>query len=1216
MSVQQPTAAAAGGMLYAATQTLQHLGLMEGAQRLLRLELTEDQQQQQQQQQDATGTSSNKRREALVTLRNAAALSKSEALPLLHFVASADVWWALGLAPQQQQVDQQQQQQQQGERLSVVASLLPLLHAPATCTDLELLLLHVYTTPVSSRQQQQQREATTATAATEDAAAAAAALDGAQQPPAAWWAELLDNSSGSSSSSGSSRRSMKGSSKGGSSCVLRESLRRVARLSLLCRFFYDQQPLQFSLGGFCCIWTARVRLRGAPPPYLSCLTPAPHQEQQQQDHLLLQKQMEKRMQQEQLLLQQHQLYRVTPETKIRLSLHPEAELYAQHKQQQHQPQQQQGELRGLRRLAGSAAVLQQVFWRLLLPLLRPDAFAVYGLQQPNGLLLWGPPGSGKTFLMKAIAEEMQLLEQRMQAAAAGTGAGKAVAASAAAAAAAAAAGLDSSNSTVDAAAAYSELLFAVVSGQWLVNRSNEANSGTKQQQQQQQQRTIFVPPEVRLTHATELVGSAPGETEENIHRLFEECSSRRAARMQQAAAAAAATAAAATPAVVAGDGQMQEARLVGGRTLLFIDEVDSICPHRQSASEAGRRQVAALLSCMDGLNSDPCVFVVGATNHREAIDEAVRRAGRLELEIELLLYLPAAALAPFIVVVFLSAEVAAPSAAAAAFCDVGAAGCEDTNLGVPSAAERLVMLRKLLQQTAHCLTDADIQEVADNCQAFVAADIALLMRTAATSALRQSLITQQQQEQKQQQEQQQQQQQPGEEDAGEPVQRQAVLLSPSHFAAALRVVRPSGLKAVACEVPCVRWSDIGGYEDAKRQLSECVEWPLVYGHLFQQLRLQPPKGVLLYGPPGCSKTMLAKAVATESKMNFVAVKGLLRSAAAAAASGAAPACVAAELWRSMSSSDRLLLVSGPELFSKWVGESEKAVRELFRRCHASIYVGGGLRCQNSQCCCCPNWLLLLMLLLLLLQVETRVLSQLLTEMDGIGPHASIVVLAATNRPDLLDAALLRPGRLDRLVYVRLPDEAARLQIAYNTLRQVPIHPSAAAAAEADPAVASRLAALQEQQQQQAGERPAEQHNSHKRQDGFRQEAEDQQQQQQQQQPRRGDAATFAVACWLSVQTAGFSGAEIVMLCKEAALDAIREHISSLTQDPSNQQQQQQQQQGLLSLHMGHLEAALQRMQPRTPQSLLQLYEHYSKQTKGAAAAAEATAAAAAAAASS
>ena len=250
----------------------------------------------------------------------------------------------------------------------------------------------------------------------------------------------------------------------------------------------------------------------------------------------------------------------------------------------------------------------------------------------------------------------------------------------------------------------------------------------------------------------------------------------------------------------------------------------------------------------------------------------------------------------------------------------------------------------------------------------------------------------------------------------------------------------------------------------------------------------------------------------------------------------------------------------------------------------------------------------------------------------MGPHSSVVVLAATNRPDLLDAALLRPGRLDRLVYVQLPDRHARQQIAFNTLKRVPIHPSAAAEAAAPNAAADRREAhadpgepmqqqLQQQLQQQQQSATNMQMNP-KREDGLtegleeqqQQQQHHQQQQQQQEKQQQQNSPAAAVATWLSVRTAGYSGAEIVMICKEAALDAIREHITCCTA-PQQQQQQQQQQQGEppLAVQLRHFEAALQRMQPRTPQSLLQLYKQYSSKTQGAATPAAAAAAEAAAA---
>jgi transitional endoplasmic reticulum ATPase len=213
------------------------------------------------------------------------------------------------------------------------------------------------------------------------------------------------------------------------------------------------------------------------------------------------------------------------------------------------------------------------------------------------------------------------------------------------------------------------------------------------------------------------------------------------------------------------------------------------------------------------------------------------------------------------------------------------------------------------------------------------------------------------------------------------------------FIQAMNMVHPSLLREVFVEVPEVRWSDIGGLEDVKQQLREAVEWPLKYQDIFERMGIRPPKGILLYGPQGVGKTLLAKAAATESGANFIAV-------------------------------------NGPEILSKWVGESERAIREIFRRARMvapaiifldeidSIAPARGSRVDSG--------------------VTDRIVNQLLTEMDGIKPLRGVVVIAATNRPDLLDPALLRPGRFDRIIKVPPPDRKARLEILKIHTRRVPL----------------------------------------------------------------------------------------------------------------------------------------------------------------------------------
>jgi transitional endoplasmic reticulum ATPase len=213
------------------------------------------------------------------------------------------------------------------------------------------------------------------------------------------------------------------------------------------------------------------------------------------------------------------------------------------------------------------------------------------------------------------------------------------------------------------------------------------------------------------------------------------------------------------------------------------------------------------------------------------------------------------------------------------------------------------------------------------------------------------------------------------------------------FFAALREMQPSSLREVLIESPNLKWEEIGGLEDAKRELREAVEWPLRYGQLFDHMNATPPKGILLYGSPGTGKTMLAKAVATESEANFINVKG-------------------------------------PEFLSKWVGESEKAVRETFRKAKQAapciVFMDevdsiAPVRGGNFDS-----------------HVTERVISQLLTEMDGLESLHNVVVIAATNRPDMIDPALLRPGRFDRLVHISMPDLEGRKKILGIHMKKKPL----------------------------------------------------------------------------------------------------------------------------------------------------------------------------------
>ncbi|OWJ53871.1 CDC48 family AAA ATPase [Pyrodictium delaneyi] len=274
--------------------------------------------------------------------------------------------------------------------------------------------------------------------------------------------------------------------------------------------------------------------------------------------------------------------------------------------------------------------------------------------------------------------------------------------------------------------------------------------------------------------------------------------------------------------------------------------------------------------------------------------------------------------------------------------------------------------------------DVDLDKIAEMTHGYTGADLAALAKEAAMSALRRFIKS-------------------GKIDLNKPIPAEVLKelkVTMADFLEAMKYIQPSLIREIYIEVPEVHWDDIGGLEEAKQQLREAVEWPLKYPEVFEQMGIRPPKGILLFGPPGTGKTLLAKAAATESGANFIAVRG-------------------------------------PEVLSKWVGESEKAIRQIFRRARQvaptiiffdeidAIAPARGMRHDTSG-------------------VTDRIVNQLLTEMDGIEPLQHVVVIAATNRPDILDPALLRPGRFDRLIYVPPPDKKARLEILRIHTRKMPL----------------------------------------------------------------------------------------------------------------------------------------------------------------------------------
>ena len=369
-----------------------------------------------------------------------------------------------------------------------------------------------------------------------------------------------------------------------------------------------------------------------------------------------------------------------------------------------------------------------------------------------------------------------------------------------------------------------------------------------------------------------------------------------------------------------------------GPSIIFLDEIDAIAPRReQVVGEVEKRVVAQLLALMDGLTKRQNVIVIGATNIPNALDPALRRPGRFDREI---------------------------------------------SIPIPDRPGRLDIL-EIHSRGMPLKADVDMNRLAEITHGFVGADLEALCREAAMICLRGILADL------------------DFSPAKIPYERLAQLeVSMEHFLAALQEVEPSAIREVFVEVPNVRWSDVGGLARLKQRLVEAVEWPLRYAPLFAQAGVRPPKGILLSGPPGCGKTLLAKAIANESQVNFLAVKG-------------------------------------PALLSKYVGESERQVRDLFRKAR-----------QAAPCIIFFDELDALMPArggaVSDTPVADRVLSQFLAELDGIEELQGVLVLGATNRLDRLDPAVLRPGRFDEVVEIPLPEEPERREIFEVHLRGKPV----------------------------------------------------------------------------------------------------------------------------------------------------------------------------------
>lgn len=370
-------------------------------------------------------------------------------------------------------------------------------------------------------------------------------------------------------------------------------------------------------------------------------------------------------------------------------------------------------------------------------------------------------------------------------------------------------------------------------------------------------------------------------------------------------------------------------------SIIFIDELDAIAPKREKThGEVERRIVSQLLTLMDGLKQRAHVIVMAATNRPNSIDPALRRFGRFDREVD---------------------------------------------IGIPDATGRLEVLR-IHTKNMKLAEDVELEKIAAESHGFVGADLAALCSEAALQQIREKmdLIDL-------------------EEETIDADVLNSLAVNMANFRWALQKSSPSALRETVVEIPNTTWKDIGGLENVKKELQEMIQYPVEYPDKFLKFGMSPSRGVLFYGPPGCGKTLLAKAIANECQANFISIKG-------------------------------------PELLTMWFGESESNVRDLFDKARSaapcvlffdeldSIAKSRGGNVGDAS------------------GTADRVINQILTEMDGMSNKKNVFIIGATNRPDIIDSAILRPGRLDQLIYIPLPDEKSREAILKANLRKSPLAP--------------------------------------------------------------------------------------------------------------------------------------------------------------------------------